>query len=73
MGPHEGLLPGQGRRPREWGIELIPVGEGPGRIRVTLIDRETGRRVGSREVPWAEFRDCAHVTTLVNIAEGVHE
>lgn len=74
-------LPGQGRKPREWGVELTPLaadlpnpaGYFPAKVRITLIDRETGRRVGSRVLPWEEFKDSAHVATLVNIAEGVHE
>jgi hypothetical protein len=72
-----GLPAGRARKPREWGIELTAIGAATGTmaaaIRVTLIDRETGKRVGSREVPWAEFRDTAHGLVLVNIAEGVHE
>lgn len=65
---------GLGRKPREWGIEITPIGGPPGQsVRITLIDRETGRRVGSRTVPWTEFRDCATGTFLTNIAEGVHE
>lgn len=69
-------LIGQGRKPREWGIEITPIGGLPREqceaVRITLIDRETGRRVGSRTVPWPEFRDCATGTFLSNIAEGVH-
>jgi hypothetical protein len=64
------------RAPREWGISIVPLGS-PGSddmaVRVTLVDRETGKRVGSRVIPWAEFRDCSTVTFLTNIAEGVHE
>lgn len=70
-------LPGQGRKPREWGIELAPIVDGPGgpatQVRVTLIDRGSGKRVGSRLVPWSEFRDVARGLVLVNVAEGVHE
>lgn len=75
-------LPGFGnrgepkRKPREWGIEVAPLGS-PGAddmaVRVTLVDRDTGKRVGSRRIPWAEFRDCAAGVFLTNIAEGVHE
>lgn len=65
------------RSPREWGIELTPIGALPRdpapSVRVTLIDRETGKRVGSRVIPWTEFRDVRHSTVLANIAEGVHE
>lgn len=65
------------RGPREWGIELTAIGAATGtvadEVRVTLVDRETGKRVGTRTVPWAEFRDVAQGMVLVNIAEGVHE
>lgn len=65
------------RGPREWGIELTAIGAAIGtmaaEVRVTLIDRETGKRVGTRTVPWAEFRDVAHGLVLINVAEGVYE
>lgn len=75
--PLAGLPAGRARKPREWGIELAAIVDGPGGpatgVRVTLIDRETGKRVGARLVPWREFRDVAHGLVLVNVAEGVYE
>lgn len=69
-----GTPPPPKRSPREWGIELAPLGvDGkPGEVRITLIDRETGKRVGARVIPWIEFRDVARNAVLINIAEGVH-
>lgn len=72
-----GDRPTPGRRlPRSWGIEISPIGA-PGAddmaVRITLIDRETGKRLGARLIPWAEFRDCAGGTFLTNIGEGVWE
>lgn len=66
------------RLPRVWGISLEPVAAAandgfPGDVRVTLIDRETGRRVGARMLPWEEFRVSATQLVLVNISEGVWE
>lgn len=64
------------RRPRTWGIELLPIPPGgihPKEIRLTVIDRETGQRVGSRKLPWSEFRDVARSVVLVNVDEGVAE
>jgi hypothetical protein len=81
--PLTGLSGGRARKPRETGVEITPVGKQgtgfgathdfPQTVRVTLIDRETGKRVGSRVLPWSEFRDAAHNVVLINIAEGVHE
>jgi hypothetical protein len=63
------------RKPREWGVELVKLGPStiPDAVRVTLIDRETGRRIGSRTLQWEEFRDVAQGLVLTNIAEGVYE
>lgn len=76
-----GALPGMDagappkRRPRTWGIEICPVpmdgAYPPSTVRLTLIDQETGRRVGAKDCPWDWFRDCARGTVLVQIAEGV--
>lgn len=73
--PLAGMPGGRKRKPREWGIELVKLGPAPipDGVRVTLLDRETGRRVGSRTIPWHEFRDVAQGLVLANIAEGVHE
>lgn len=77
LGERDGIPPK--RAPREWGIELIPIGgsdphsNDPDAVRVRLIDRETGRHVGARTMPWSWFRDVARTSILVNIAEGVHE
>lgn len=64
-----------GKEPREWGIELVPNdGAPPSSVRVWLIDRETGQRIGSRSVPWEWFRGIATGETItINVANGVHE
>jgi len=64
------------RRPRTWAVEIAPVGQTlapakPTSVRVTLIDQETGRRIGAKNCPWEWFRDCATGTVLVQIDEGV--
>jgi len=67
------------RRPRKWGIELSPLPFEttgvltPHAIQITLIDRETGKRLGRRRVSWEEFRGVTAGLVLINVEEGVWE
>lgn len=64
------------RKPHEWRVEIVPVGEMgqyPTTLRVRLVDADTGRQIGAREVPWEWFRDCAHGQITISIAEGVYQ
>lgn len=49
-------------QPRDrWRIEVAGIGGTPSdEVRVTLVDADTGRRVGARQLPFSWLRDVAH-------------
>ena len=54
-------VPPHPRGPERWRVEITGLGGDPAdRVRVTLIDAETGKRVGANELPFAWLRDVAH-------------
>lgn len=67
-----------GKEPRQWGVELVPIGSTqltpPTAVRVRLVDRETGQHIGSQTLPWEWFRTIGNgEIVMTNVANGVHE
>ena len=62
-----------GAPPARWRIELTGVGQGgrASEVRVTLIDAETGKRIGAAMVPFEWVRDVAYnATCTAEISPG---
>jgi hypothetical protein len=75
FGAESGPHPPKGK-PKQIGIEFLRLGDvhAPDAIRVRLVDRETGKHLGSKVVPWDEIRDMAWAEiVLVNVDMGVFE
>jgi hypothetical protein len=68
----DGLPPNPKGR-ESWRVEITGMGGDPSdRVQVTLVDAETGKRLGAQVVPFEWIRDVAHGSTaVVPIRRGV--